>query len=54
MYGHDHVGNQRCCRISDDCREASRNSFWDTYFDIVEILPGIEDAYATFYQVDPI
>lgn len=27
--------------------------FWDTYFQIVEILPGIENAYADAYDVKP-
>jgi Darcynin, domain of unknown function len=28
--------------------------FWGTYFEIVEIVPAIEDAYAIFNQVDSI
>lgn len=28
--------------------------FWGTYFEIVEIVPAIENAYALFNQVDPI
>jgi hypothetical protein len=24
--------------------------FWDTYFEVVEIIPAIEDAYADFYE----
>ena len=35
--------------------EALRETlFWDTYFEIVEIVPMIEDAYATHYGVDPL
>lgn len=35
--------------------EALRESdFWDTYFEIVEILPGIENGYANHYEVDPL
>ncbi|WP_408311697.1 darcynin family protein [Paraburkholderia sp. RL17-347-BIC-D] len=26
--------------------------FWDRYFDIVEILPGVENAYAKNYDRD--
>lgn len=34
--------------------ESLRESdFWDTYFEIVEMLPGIENGYATHYGVDP-
>jgi Darcynin, domain of unknown function len=28
--------------------------FWGTYFEIVEIVPAIEEAYAHFHQVEPI
>jgi Darcynin, domain of unknown function len=28
--------------------------FWGTYFEIVEIVPAIENAYALYYEVDPI
>jgi hypothetical protein len=28
--------------------------FWETYFEIVEIVPAIENAYALFYEVEPI
>ncbi len=28
--------------------------FWDTYFEVVEIIPAIEDAYANFYEVTPV
>ncbi len=27
--------------------------FWRTYFEVVEILPGIENAYADNYDVQP-
>lgn len=30
-----------------------RSKFWGTYFNIVKILPGIENAYAENYQVQP-
>ena len=34
--------------------EALRESdFWGKYFEIVEILPGIENAYANCYNVNP-
>ena len=28
--------------------------FWDDYFDVVAILPGVEDGYADHYQQVPI
>ena len=28
-------------------------NFWGTYFEVIEILPGIENAYASYYEVDP-
>jgi hypothetical protein len=28
--------------------------FWGTYFEIVEIVPAIENAYANYYEVDPL
>ncbi|MBD2773945.1 darcynin [Iningainema sp. BLCCT55] len=28
--------------------------FWGTYFEIVEIIPAIENAYANYYGVAPI
>ncbi|WP_298799730.1 darcynin family protein [uncultured Pseudonocardia sp.] len=28
--------------------------FWDTFFEVVEIVPMIEDGYATQYRVDPV
>ncbi|TAD90760.1 MAG: darcynin [Alphaproteobacteria bacterium] len=28
--------------------------FWGTYFDIVEILPSLENAYAAHYNVSPV
>lgn len=28
--------------------------FWGTYFEIVEIIPAIENAYATFNEVTPL
>ncbi|TXN58851.1 darcynin family protein [Methylobacterium sp. WL6] len=35
--------------------EAIRETpFWDRYFEIVDILPGIENAYATHYGREPI
>jgi len=33
--------------IAEDLRETP---FWDTYFDVVEILTGIENAYASNYN----
>lgn len=27
--------------------------FWGPYFDVVEVLPGIENAYANAYDVEP-
>ncbi len=29
------------------------SKFWGTYFDVVEIIPGIENAYADNYNVKP-
>jgi hypothetical protein len=35
--------------------EALRESrFWGTYFDIIEIIPAIENAYARHYAVKPV
>jgi chlorite dismutase len=34
--------------------ELRETPFWDTYFDIVDIVPAIENAYARHYQVDPL
>ncbi len=28
--------------------------FWGTYFEVVLIVPSIEDAYATFYGQEPV
>jgi hypothetical protein len=28
--------------------------FWETYFEIVEIIPAVENAYADYYEVEPI
>jgi len=28
--------------------------FWGTYFDVVELVPAVENAYATHYQVAPL
>jgi len=28
--------------------------FWGTYFDVVEIVPAIENAYADYYEVTPV
>lgn len=33
--------------LVEDLRETA---FWDRYFDIVEILPGVENAYARNYD----
>ena len=33
--------------LVEDLRESP---FWDRYFDVVEILTGVEDAYATNYD----
>ncbi|NJN38007.1 MAG: darcynin [Acaryochloridaceae cyanobacterium CSU_3_4] len=29
------------------------SKFWDTYFEVTEILLGIENAYASHYEVKP-
>lgn len=34
--------------------ELRETPFWDRYFDIVEILPGVENAYAKNYGREPI
>ncbi|MGL5928858.1 MAG: darcynin family protein [Dermatophilaceae bacterium] len=31
----------------------SGSKFWSTYFEVVEILPAIENAYATHYEEAP-
>ncbi len=28
--------------------------FWDHYFDVIEIIPGVEDGYADYYGIDPL
>lgn len=28
--------------------------FWGTYFEIIEIVPAIENAYALYYEVEPV
>jgi hypothetical protein len=30
--------------------ELRESPFWDRYFEVVEILPGVEDAYAKNYD----
>jgi Darcynin, domain of unknown function len=32
--------------------ELRETLFWGTYFEIVEIVPAIENAYALYYEVD--
>jgi hypothetical protein len=34
--------------------ELRETQFWGTYFEIVEIVPAIENAYAHYYGVEPI
>jgi hypothetical protein len=34
--------------------ELRETRFWGTYFEIVEIVPAIENAYALYYAVEPI
>jgi chlorite dismutase len=34
--------------------ELRETLFWGAYFEIVEIVPAIENAYALYYEVDPI
>lgn len=34
--------------------ELRETPFWDRYFHIVEILPGVENAYAKNYKRDPL
>lgn len=34
--------------------ELRETLFWGTYFEIVEIVPAIENAYTLYYKVDPI
>jgi hypothetical protein len=29
-------------------------AFWGTYFEVVEIIPAIENAYSLYYGVDPL
>ncbi len=35
--------------LVEDLRESP---FWDNYFQIVQILPGVEDGYADHYEVE--
>jgi hypothetical protein len=37
--------------LVEDLRETL---FWGTYFEIVEIVPAIENAYALYYEVEPL
>lgn len=37
--------------LVEDLRESP---FWDRYFEVVEILPGVENAYANNYERQPI
>lgn len=34
--------------------ELRETLFWGTYFEIVEIVPAIENAYASYYNVAPV
>jgi len=34
--------------------ELRETLFWGTYFEIVEIIPAIENAYASYYRVAPV
>jgi hypothetical protein len=34
--------------------ELRETLFWGTYFEIIEIVPAIENAYALYYKVEPI
>lgn len=34
--------------------ELRTTKFWGTYFEVVEIVPAIENAYARHYGVDPL
>jgi hypothetical protein len=34
--------------------ELRETQFWGTYFEVVEIVPAIENAYALYYEVEPI
>lgn len=34
--------------------ELRETLFWGTYFEIVEIIPALENAYASHYQVTPV
>lgn len=29
-------------------------SFWDRYFEVIEIIPSVEDGYATHYGIAPL
>jgi hypothetical protein len=37
--------------LVEDLRETP---FWGTYFDVVEIIPAVENAYADHYEKEPI
>jgi hypothetical protein len=34
--------------------ELRESLFWGSYFDVVEIIPAVENGYADFYQVEPV
>jgi len=37
--------------LVDELRETD---FWSTYFDVLQIVPAIENAYARHYDVEPV
>jgi hypothetical protein len=34
--------------------ELRESLFWGTYFEVIKILPAVEDAYADFYKVEKV
>ena len=36
------------------CEQLRETQFWGHYFDVVDIVPAIENAFAHHYHVDPI
>jgi hypothetical protein len=40
------------CQRADEIQVKWNLLFWGTYFEIVEIVPSIENACALYYEVD--
>lgn len=43
---------QRLAQYQSVVEKLRETRFWDDYFQVLEILPGIENAYADYYEQD--